>query len=76
MHMRKVDQVLETDDDTYYRVKVGKDGREGDVGRQANLEDRQLKLQASCLAALEIVLEDIEGHLDNGKFEHPDRLYF
>ena len=54
---------------------MGKDGREGDVGRQANLEDRQLKLQASCLAALEIVLEDIEGHLDNGKFEHPDRLY-
>ena len=54
---------------------MGKDGREGDVGRQANLEDRQLKLQASYLAALEIVLEDIEGHLDNGKFEHPDRLY-
>ena len=53
---------------------MGKDGREGEVGRQANLEDRQLKLQASCLAALEIVLEDIEGHLDNGKFEHPDRL--
>ena len=52
---------------------VGKDGREGDVGRQANLEDHQLKLQASCLAALEIVLEDIEGH--KGKFEHPDRLY-
>ena len=54
---------------------MGKDGREGDVGRQANLEDRQLKLQASYLAALEIVLEDIEGHLDNGKFEHPDSLY-
>ena len=54
---------------------MGKDGREGDVGRQANLENCQLKLQASCLAALEIVLEDIEGHLDNGKFEHPDCLY-
>ena len=50
---------------------MGKDGREGDVGRQANLEDHQLKLQASCLAALEIVLEDIEGHLDDGEFEHP-----
>ena len=52
---------------------MGKDGREGDVGRQANLEDRQLKLQALCLAALEIVLEDIEGHLDDGEVEHPDR---
>ena len=54
---------------------MGKDGQKGDVGRQANLEDRHLKLQAWCLAALEIVLEDIEGHLDDGKFEHPDRLY-
>ena len=52
---------------------MGKDGREGDVGQQANLEDRQLKLQALCLAALEIVLEDIEGHLDDGEVEHPDR---
>ena len=46
---------------------MGKDGRE------ANLEDRQLKLQASCLTALEIVLEDIEGRLNDGEFEHPDR---
>ena len=35
----------------------------------------KLELQGLSLAALEIVLEDIEGHLDNGKFEHPDRLY-
>ena len=48
---------------------MGKDGREGDVGRQANLKDRQLKLQASCLAALELVLEDTEGHLDDGELE-------
>ena len=31
----------------------------------------KLNLQASSLAALEIVLEDIEGHLDDGEFEHP-----
>ena len=31
-----------------------------------------LKLLASCLAALEIVVEDTEGHLDDGEFEHPD----
>ena len=43
---------------------MGKDGREGDVGRQANLEDRQLKLQASCLAALEIVQENENGELN------------
>ena len=53
--------------------QVGQRRREGDVGGQANLEDRQLKLPASCLAALEIVLEDIEGHLDDGEIEHPDR---
>ena len=32
----------------------------------------KLKLQALSLAALEIVMEDIEGHLDDGEFEHPD----
>ena len=30
-------------------------------------------MQALCLAALEIVLEEIEGHLDDGEVEHPDR---
>ena len=50
------------------------------MAEKVMLDDEQtlrianLKLYASCLAALEIVLEDIEGHLDNGKFEHPDRL--
>ena len=28
-----------------------------------------LKLQASCLAALEIILEDIEGHFDDGELD-------
>ena len=51
------------------------------MAEKVMLDDEQtlrianLKLYASYLAALEIVLEDIEGHLDNGKFEHPDRLY-
>ena len=35
------------------------------------LRSANLKLYASCLAELEIVLEDIEGHLDDGEFEHP-----
>ena len=30
------------------------------------------KLQASSLAVLEKVLEDIEGHLDDGEFKRPD----
>ena len=30
-------------------------------------------MQALCLAALEIVLEEIEAHLDDGEVEHPDR---
>ena len=51
---------------------MGKYGQKGDVGQQANLEDHQLKLQASCLAVLEIFLEDFEGYLDDGEFEHPD----
>ena len=33
----------------------------------------KLELQFLSLAALKIVLEDIEGHLDDGEFEHPDR---
>ena len=43
------------------------------------LDDKQtlrianLKLYASCLTVVEIVLEDIEGHLDDGEVEHPDR---
>ena len=49
------------------------------MAEKVMLDDEQtlrianLKLYASCLAALEIVLEDIEGHLDDGEFEHPDR---
>ena len=49
------------------------------MAEKVMLDDEQtlrianLKLQASCLAALEIVLEDIEGHLDDGEFEHPER---
>ena len=38
---------------------------------EQTLRIANLKLQASCLAVLEIVLEDIEGHLDDGEFEHP-----
>ena len=34
---------------------------------------QRCKMQALCLAALEIVLEEIEGHLDDGEVEHPDR---
>ena len=40
---------------------------------EQTLRIANLKLYASCLAALEIVLEDIEGHLDDGEFEHPER---
>ena len=32
----------------------------------------KLELQALSPAAQEIVLEEIEGHLDDGEFEHPD----
>ena len=47
------------------------------MAEKVMLDDEQtlrianLKLHALCLAALEIVLEDIEGHLDDGEFEHP-----
>ena len=40
---------------------------------EQTLRIANLKLQASCLAVLEIVLEDIEGHLDDEEFQHPDR---
>ena len=49
------------------------------MAEKVMLDDEQtlrianLKLYALCLAALEIVLEDIEGHLDDGEVEHPDR---
>ena len=49
------------------------------MAEKVMLDDEQtlrianLKLYASYLAALEIVLEDIEGHLDDGEFEHPYR---
>ena len=45
------------------------------MAKKVMLDDEQtlrianLKLQASCLA----VLEDIEGHLDDEEFQHPDR---
>ena len=32
----------------------------------------KLEQQALSPAAQEIVLEEIEGHLDDGEFEHPD----
>ena len=47
---------------------MSKDGREGEAGREANLEDHQVEI-----AGLEIVLEDIEGHLYDGEVKHPDR---
>ena len=49
------------------------------MAEKVMLDDEQtlrianLKLQASCLAVLEIFLEDIEGYLDDGEFEQPDR---
>ena len=64
--------MLETDDDitksTWARMaeKVMLDDKQ-------TLRIANLKLQASWLAVLEIFLEDIEGYLDDGEFEHTDR---
>ena len=48
------------------------------MAEKVRLDDEQISriakliLQALSLSALEIVLEDIEGDLFDGEFEHPD----
>ena len=46
---------------------MGKDDHESEAGGGTNLEDQQVKI-----AGLEIVLENIEGHLYDEEVKHPD----
>ena len=54
---------------------MGKDGREGEDGRQAHLEDFQVETTGleSGIAGNSSGGHCFEGHLDDGEFEHPDR---
>ena len=70
--MKKVDLVLETDDNitTLRWAKMAE--KASQIDDERILMTPKLEQQALSPAAQEIVLEEIEGHLDDGEFEHPD----